>query len=56
MTHEYTKATFNTDGVCSIVPMTDEEIERHEALMESIRNTTSETVASEPLPDDEVWD
>ena len=51
---QYTKATFNTEGKCFIVPMTDEEIAQHLALMESVSITVPQTVASEPLPDDEV--
>jgi hypothetical protein len=54
MSHQYTKATFNTDGECFIVPMTDEEIAHHLALIESMGDMTFQVVASEPLPDDEA--
>lgn len=52
MSHQYTKATFNTDGQCFIVPMTDEEVAEHLAFVESISGLNNQVVASEALPDD----
>ena len=53
MTHQYTRATFNTDGECLIVPMTEEEIKQYLSFMESMSASLSQSVVSEPLPDDE---
>lgn len=53
MSHEYLKATFNVEGKCIILPMTDEEIAQHLALIESMGDVSPQPVVSEPLPDDE---